>query len=451
MSADDEKTAETAAARPASEPKPVSLSEPIRKTTPKERQRAFFILFVCLLSVGMGQTLVFAVLPPIAVDLGMSEFETTMIFSLSAALWILTSTFWGRRSDVMGRKPVILIGVFGFGISTSLVGLVLLAGYLHWISMALMFPLVMGARAIFGIFGSGSMPASQAYVADRTTRAERAGSIAQIGAAFGLGTVVGPGVAAAFAEIHILAPFFAVGALALVSGVAIWFLLPERTAPIKLLSEKQQKRAALKWTAPNVLPWLTIGVILSLSQSIMMQLFAFYLMAELELGGSAATQLVSVGMMAMAMSTLVAQLGLIQRFDLTVQFLLRWGAIATLLSFAMLVVGGSYGMLVSALALAGLGFGFLRAGLSAGASLSVSLKDQGAVAGLIGSTAATGHILNPAIGIPLFWVLHSAPFMLGMVLMVVILCFAIFHPVLKNLRSTDANIADDEEEEIGLH
>jgi hypothetical protein len=41
--------------------------------------------------------------------------------------------------------------------------------------------------------------------------------------------------------------------------------------------------------------------------------------------------------------------------------------------------------------------------------------------------------------------------MLGMVLMVIILCFAIFHPVLKNLRSTDANIADDEEEEIGLH
>ena len=231
MAADEEETAEPAAVQP--EPKPASMSGLNRKkTTPKERQRAFFILFICLLAVGMGQTLVFAVLPPIAADLGMSEFETTMIFSLSAALWILTSTFWGRRSDVMGRKPVILIGVFGFGISTSLVGVVLLAGYLHWISMALMFPLVMGARAIFGIFGSGSMPAAQAYVADRTTRAERAGSIAQIGAAFGLGTVVGPGVAAAFAEIHILAPFFAVGALALVSGVAIWILLPERTAPV---------------------------------------------------------------------------------------------------------------------------------------------------------------------------------------------------------------------------
>jgi len=421
-----------------------------RKTTPKERQRAFAILFVCLLSVGMGQTLVFAVLPPIAADLGMSEFETTMIFSLSAFLWILTSTFWGKRSDFMGRKPVILIGVFGFAISTSLVGVVLLAGYWMWISMALMFPLVMGARAIFGIFGSGAMPASQAYVADRTTRAERAGSIAQIGAAFGLGTVVGPGVAAAFAEIHILAPFFAVGALAFISGIAIWILLPERTAPKKMLGEKQEKRAELKWSAPNVRPWLVTGVVLSLMQSIMMQLFAFYLMAELDMKGSAATQLVSVGMMAMAMATLVAQLGLIQRFNLSVPFLLRWGAVTMILSFGMLVFGGSYGVLVSALALAGLGFGFLRAGLSAGASLSVSLKDQGAVAGLIGSTAATGHILNPAIGIPLFYMLHSAPFMLGMALSALVLLFAIFHPILKSLRETDDGF-DEEDEEIGLH
>ena len=421
-----------------------------RKTTPKERQRAFGILFVCLLSVGMGQTLVFAVLPPIAADLGMTEFETTMIFSLSAFLWILTSTFWGKRSDFMGRKPVILIGVFGFAISTSLVGVVLLAGYWAWISMALMFPLVMGARAIFGIFGSGSMPASQAYVADRTTRAERAGSIAQIGAAFGLGTVVGPGVAAAFAEIHILAPFFAVGALAFISGIAIWILLPERTRPKKMLGEKQEKRAELKWSAPNVRPWLATGVVLSLSQSIMMQLFAFYLMAELDMKGSAATQLVSVGMMAMAMATLIAQLGLIQRFDLSVPFLLRWGAITMIVSFAMLVFGGSYGVLVSALALAGLGFGFLRAGLSAGASLSVSLKDQGAVAGLIGSTAATGHILNPAIGIPLFYYMHSAPFMLGMALSALVLLFALFHPVLKNLRETDGGL-EEEDEEIGLH
>ena len=60
-------------------------------------------------------------------------------------------------------------------------------------------------------------------------------------------------------------------------------------------------------------------------------------------------------------------------------------------------------------------------------------------------------ILNPAIGIPLFYVLHAAPFMLGIALMVLILAFAIFHPVLKTLRGADASMVDEDEEEIGLH
>lgn len=94
----------------------------VGKTTPEERKRAFVILFMCLLAVGMGQTLVFAVLPPITRKLGMGEFETTMIYSLSALLWVMTSAFWGRRSDVMGRKPVILIGLLGFAVSTTQIG-----------------------------------------------------------------------------------------------------------------------------------------------------------------------------------------------------------------------------------------------------------------------------------------------------------------------------------------
>src|SRR5690554_5089006 len=77
MSADEEKTAEKPAAETPSvavPPADIKVPEGVRATTPKERKRAFFILFVCLLSVGMGQTLVFAVLPPIAADLGMTEF-----------------------------------------------------------------------------------------------------------------------------------------------------------------------------------------------------------------------------------------------------------------------------------------------------------------------------------------------------------------------------------------
>ena len=415
----------------------------LRATTREERRRAFQILFVCLLSLGMGQSLFFAVLPPIARDLGMTEFQTSMIFSLSALMWVLTSTFWGGQSDYIGRKAVILMGLLGFAVSTFIFAIVVSLGMAGLVSLALMFPLLISARAIFGAFSSGTMPASQAYVADRTTRMQRASGVAQIGAAFGLGTVVGPGFAAAMTAVHILAPFYAVSVLALGSAFFIWWALPERTPPKTKISERKRRRLSL--TDRRVLPFLILGVLMSISLSMMMQMAAFYFMDTMQIEGNEATQLVSVGFMTMAMAMLFAQLGLIQRFDFSVQLLLRWGATIMVLAYCLLIFGGSYGVLVSAMALAGLGFGLLRPGLMAGASLSVSPSEQGGIAGLIGSTAATGHILNPFIGIPLYHLSPQLPFLLGAVLMVAILLFSMLHPVIRNIR------AMVEEEEADLH
>jgi MFS family permease len=426
-------------------------------TTPAERKRAFQILFLCQLAGGMGQTLVYAVMPPIARQLGMSEFETTMIYSLSSLLWIITSPFWGRRSDIVGRKPIMMVGLLAFAISTTIFACLVLAGLWGWLSLGILFPLLLLSRSIFGGLGSGNGAAAQAYVADRTTRSERAVGVASLGAAFGIGTAIGPGVAAAFAVIHVVAPFFAVAALAYSSAALIWFYLPERTKPSHRVSEKQGegKRAGLKWYDRRALPWVVISIILSFAQSIVMQLCAFYFIDMLHLKLAEATQMVSVGLMAMAMAALFAQIGLIQRFNLSVQFLLRWGSVIIIFSFAGLVIGYSYGILVTALTLSGLGFGLLRPGLQAGASLSVSHRDQGAMAGLIGGTSATGMILTPFIflnsfiGFNVYERMHQAPFIVGALLSMLVLAFALFHPLMKDLKQSAENY-EDEEEGIGI-
>ncbi len=504
----------------------------LRATTPAERQRAFRILFACLLGLGMGQNLFFAILPPIARDLGMSEVDTSLIFSLSAFLWVLSSTFWGRRSDVIGRKPVIMIGLTGFAVSTTGFALVVLAGLSNWISLALVFPMLMFVRAIFGTFGSGAQPSAQAYVADRTSRSERASAVASLGAAFGIGLVVGPGFAAALANIHILAPFFAVAAIAFVSAIAIWIFLPERTPPKRkkrrwdksLKVSMQDPRVlsaivmaialafsmtslvqhvasdlaamlgmtsprAVRWTgillmgavgaaaaAPiwvilplsklprpardenekpklaltdrRVIPILIMGVVLAFSQTIAMQTVAFYFIDKLHLDSKEAAQMVGVALMAMAMATLFAQIGLIQRFNLSVQFLLRWGAGITAIAFVLMGFGDSYGLLVAAFALSGLGFGFLRPGLQAKGSLMVSPNEQGAIAGIIGSTAATGHIINPLIGMPLYQWMPEAPYFLGAGLMLCFLAYVAFHP---SVRDMSDSIEEDEDPDIHVH
>ncbi len=403
----------------------------LRQTTPNERKRAFGILFFCLLCLGMGQSLFFAVLPPIARDLGLTEVQVGAIFSLSALLWVLTSPYWGRTSDLWGRKAIILIGLCGFGTSTIGFAVFIWMGMEGLVGLATLFPMLIFVRAIFGTFGSGTMPASQAYVADRTTRAERASGVATIGAAFGMGTVIGPGVAAALIVFGLLAPFFVVGSLAFVSALAIWFLLPERTAP----RERDAKRLVLKLYDARVWPFLAVGVLMAMGQSIVVQVSAFYFQDTLSLGVEDAAQMVGVGMMAMAMSTLFAQLVLIQRFNLSVQTMLRGGTVMMIIAFGLMIAGGNYATLVLALVASGLGFGLLRPGLSAAASLSVEPDEQGAIAGFIGSTAAMGHVVNPFIALPLYQIMPEAPFILAAVLMVVMGIFILLHPLVSTVRA----------------
>ena len=76
--------------------------------------RALRVLFVCLVCIGLGQSMLFAILPPAARALGISPFRISTIFATSASIWVFVSPWWGRKSDVWGRRPVILIGLLGF-------------------------------------------------------------------------------------------------------------------------------------------------------------------------------------------------------------------------------------------------------------------------------------------------------------------------------------------------
>src|SRR6266849_2044966 len=68
-------------------------------------QRAFALLFGCLVCVGMGQSMLFSILPPAARQIGISPFQVSTIFATSASIWVFISPMWGRRSDVVGRRP----------------------------------------------------------------------------------------------------------------------------------------------------------------------------------------------------------------------------------------------------------------------------------------------------------------------------------------------------------
>ena len=169
--------------------------------TPRLSRTAFAIIFAVSMATAVGNTGLQSVLPAIGRSLAIPDPMVAAIFSLSALLWAFSSPFWARQSDIRGRKPLILLGLAGFAVSMLLCGLVVSAGLAKLAAPMVIFALFLISRAIFGLFGAASNPATQAYVAERTSVAERTQWMSNLAGAFSLGTVVGP----------VAAPLFIVG------------------------------------------------------------------------------------------------------------------------------------------------------------------------------------------------------------------------------------------------
>ena len=135
----------------------------------------FLVVFIDLLGFGM----VIPILPYYAKTFGASGVEVGWLMMSYSAMQFLFSPFWGRLSDKIGRRPVLLICLAGIGSS-----MVVLA-------MASSFMWLLVARVLAGFFGA-NISAASAYIADITTPENRAKGMGLIGAAFGAGFLFGP-------------------------------------------------------------------------------------------------------------------------------------------------------------------------------------------------------------------------------------------------------------------
>ncbi len=172
------------------------------------------LIFATILLDFVGFSILIPVLPLYAEDLGASKIEVGLLLSLDSIGLVLFLPFWGWVSDRIGRRPVILVCLLGT------------AAYFGLLAVARTIPEIYLARALGGFFGA-SIGTAQAYITDITTPEDRARGMGLIGAAFGLGFVLGNVIGGVLHEVHPKAPFYTTGAIALANFVAAFFLLPE--------------------------------------------------------------------------------------------------------------------------------------------------------------------------------------------------------------------------------
>jgi DHA1 family multidrug resistance protein-like MFS transporter len=188
-------------------------------------RRTLIVLSFTLVVVTLGYGLVIPIFPFYIQELGGSGGELGMLVALSALTELLFGPLWGTISDRIGRKRVLMVGVFGYGASLLLMGF---ASSL-WMLFA--------ARALSGLLTAATMPSAMAYIGDSIAEEERGGSIGWLGSAAGLGIILGPGVGGWLGQDSLSRPFFVGAALAWTALLLVGFLLPE-TLPVASRSDQ---------------------------------------------------------------------------------------------------------------------------------------------------------------------------------------------------------------------
>lgn len=163
----------------------------------------------------LGLSVLFPVLPFFIRSLGLSEIQAGVLFSVYAASSTLFSPFWGQFSQKHGRRPAIIIGLLGFALGFLLFGLGQSFGQL------------LAARLLGGILAAAALPAIFAYAADVTPAEHRSVGMGMIGAAIGLGIILGPMLGGMASHYNLLYPFYGTTAIGMGAALFVYFALPE--------------------------------------------------------------------------------------------------------------------------------------------------------------------------------------------------------------------------------
>ena len=364
----------------------------------------FIVVFVDLL----GFSLILPLLPYYAQSFGASPAVIGLLTASYAAASLVGAPLMGRLSDRFGRRLILLLSVGG-----TFMGFLLLAfaesigrGLASLVASTAVNAFILGvlflSRMVDGLTG-GNITVAQAYISDITTESNRAKGLGLIGAAFGLGFIIGPAVGGLLSKFGYSVPALAAAGLSFLNLISIFFFLPESLTDERRLALHVQKKPpftlkalAEAFNRPKVGPLLHVRFLFALAFSTFQSVFSLYAAYKLHLTSQMTGYVLAyVGVLSVLVQGV--GVGLVTK---------RFRENATLITSMWLMVFGLAGwaitpslpvLLVVILPLS-LGGGMLNTIINSAITKSVTREEIGGTLGISTSLESISRVIAPSAG-----------------------------------------------------
>ena len=385
-------------------------------------------LMLIILFVSMGQSVYWQTMPIIGREFNFSEIEINTLVSISAAMFIVFTPFWGRLSDRIGRKAVLLIGLSGYVLSNLIFLYSASLGLIGYVTGFSLLMILLMARIVNSAIGAASRPASGAYVADVTSEEDRSSGMGKFGAANNIGTILGPVLVGSLVGLNIfginipqfglLTPLIVMSILMAMAAVFVYIFLPSGNS----VSEAETSGSGIVFDR-NLKLLLAIGVIIFTAFALVQSITAFYIQDRFayNLDETAKTTALLLG--TMAFMAIISQLTIVQKYKGSPLNLIKYSLPLFILSCLFIIFSPNFLFLYAGMAFMGLGMGLASPGYTSAASLNADKDKQGAAVGLAMVAPGIGFALGPLLSGFLYSSSMNLPFIFILPLFLLIIVF----------------------------
>ena len=385
-------------------------------------------LMLIILFVSMGQSVYWQTMPIIGREFNFSEIEINTLVSISAAMFIVFTPFWGRLSDRIGRKAVLLIGLSGYVLSNLIFLYSASLGLIGYVTGFSLLMILLMARIVNSAIGAASRPASGAYVADVTSEEDRSSGMGKFGAANNIGTILGPVLVGSLVgsnifginipQFGLLTPLIVMSILMAIAAVFVYIFLPSGDS----VSEAETSGSGIVFDR-NLKLLLAVGVIIFTAFALVQSITAFYIQDRFayNLDETAKTTALLLG--TMAFMAIISQLTIVQKYKGSPLNLIKYSLPLFILSCLFIIFSPNFLFLYAGMAFMGLGMGLASPGYTSAASLNADKDKQGAAVGLAMVAPGIGFALGPLLSGFLYSSSMNLPFIFILPLFLLIIVF----------------------------